>query len=144
MVSDKVVLITGAASGIGYEIGVDFLREGAKVAFIDINENRLNKALEVINDYDCIGLQCDVSKEDELKIAIDKTIEQYGKIDVLINNAGLQHVASVEDFPADKFEEMIQVMLVAPFVASKYVLPTMKKEGWGRIINISSIWESCL
>ncbi|WP_085505351.1 3-hydroxybutyrate dehydrogenase [Thalassobacillus devorans] len=141
MVDNKVVFITGAASGIGHEIGVEFAKNGAKVAFSDINEEKLQEAVKKLSDegYECIGVKCDVTKEEELQQAIDQTVEKYGRLDVLINNAGLQHVASIEDFPTEKFEFITKVMLVAPFMATKHVFPIMKKQGFGRIINMASI-----
>ncbi|SEA24316.1 3-hydroxybutyrate dehydrogenase [Thalassobacillus cyri] len=141
MVDNKVVFITGAASGIGHEIGVEFVKNGAKVAFSDINEEKLQEATKKLTDegYDCIGVKCDVTKEEELQQAIDQTVEEYGRLDVLINNAGLQHVASIEDFPTEKFEFITKVMLVAPFMATKHAFPIMKKQGFGRIINMASI-----
>ncbi|MFZ0370839.1 MAG: 3-hydroxybutyrate dehydrogenase [Halobacillus sp.] len=141
MVKDKVVFITGAASGIGYEIGMEFAKNGAKVVLSDINEQKVMKAAAEVSEagYEAIGLTCDVTKETELQEAIDKTVEQYGRLDVLINNAGLQHVASIEEFPTEKFEFITKVMLVAPFMATKHVFPIMKKQGFGRIINMASI-----
>ncbi|MFP3366467.1 SDR family NAD(P)-dependent oxidoreductase, partial [Pseudoalteromonas sp. SIMBA_148] len=66
-------------------------------------------------------------------------MDHYGKIDVLINNAGLQHVSHIEEFPTEKFELLVKVMLTAPFIAIKHALPHMKEQGWGRIINMASI-----
>ncbi|WP_080876140.1 3-hydroxybutyrate dehydrogenase [Oceanobacillus timonensis] len=141
MVENKVVFITGAASGIGYEIGCAFARNGAKVALSDVNAEKVMKAAEDLRKkgYDCFGLKCDVTSEEELKQALGDTEEKWGRIDVLINNAGLQHVSAVEDFPTEKFELMTKVMLVAPFMATKLIFPLMKKQGFGRIINMASI-----
>lgn len=141
MVENKVVFITGAASGIGYQIGVEFLNNGAKVVFTDINEEKLMEATEKLRNegFDCLGLKVDVTKEEDIKNAIDATVEKYGRLDVLFNNAGLQHVSPIEEFPTDKFEFMIRVMQIAPFIAIKHVLPIMKKQGFGRILNMSSI-----
>ncbi|GAA0325938.1 3-hydroxybutyrate dehydrogenase [Oceanobacillus oncorhynchi subsp. oncorhynchi] len=141
MVENKVVFITGAASGIGYEIGRAFAKNGAKVALSDVNEEKVMEASEDLKKkgHDCIGLKCDVTSEEELKQALDYTEEKYGRIDVLINNAGLQHVSAIEDFPTEKFEFMTKVMLVAPFMATKLIFPLMKKQGFGRIINMASI-----
>lgn len=137
----KVVFVTGAASGIGYEIGLNFAKEGAKVMFSDLNEEKLR---EVVHDLtaqglDCFGVKCDVTKEEAIKAAIETTVERYGRLDVLVNNAGMQHVALIEDFPTERFELMTKIMLVAPFVAIKYAMPIMKKQGFGRIINMASI-----
>lgn len=141
MHENKVVFITGAASGIGYEIGVAFAKEGAKVAFSDINEEKLNEVVTklVTDGYDCFGVTCDVTREEEIVQAIDQTVERYGKLDVLVNNAGMQHVALIEDFPSERFELMTKLMLVAPFMAIKHVMPMMKAQGFGRIINMASI-----
>ena len=141
MIENKVVFITGAASGIGYEIGRAFAKNGAKVALSDVNEEKVVGASENLKKkgHDCIGLKCDVTSEEELKQALDYTEEKYGRIDVLINNAGLQHVSAIEDFPTEKFEFMTKVMLVAPFMATKLIFPLMKKQGFGRIINMASI-----
>lgn len=141
MVKNKVVFITGGASGIGYELGKEFARNGAKVALSDINNEKVQEISDELSKegYDCIGLKCDVTNEMELKEALDQTVEKYGRIEVLINNAGLQHVSSIEDFPTEKFEFMTKVMLIAPFMATKHVFPLMKKQGFGRIINMASI-----
>ncbi|WP_404457806.1 3-hydroxybutyrate dehydrogenase [Oceanobacillus kapialis] len=141
MVENKVVFITGAASGIGYEIGVEFAKQGAKVAFTDINKAKVDEVTkELVNQgFECMGLKCDVTNEAELQRTIDETVERYGRLDVLINNAGLQHVAALEEFPTEKFEFITKVMLVAPFMATKHVFPIMKKQQSGRIINMASI-----
>jgi len=141
MVDNKVVLITGAASGIGYEISVDFAKEGAKIVLTDINEEAVQRAADELKGqgFDCIGIKCDVTSEDEIKAAIDKTVETFGSLDVLINNAGMQHVSPIEEFPTEKYELLIKIMLVAPFMATKHAFPIMKKQGFGRIINMASI-----
>jgi len=86
-----------------------------------------------------LGIECDVTNESQIIAAIDKTHQTYGRIDILINNAGLQYVSPIEDFPVDKFELLIKVMLVGSFITIKKVFPIMKKQAFGRIINIASI-----
>lgn len=137
----QIVFITGAASGIGYEVGAAFAKEGAKVVLSDIDEAKVKDAARTLRDsgYESEGVVCDVTKEEEIQQAIDYVVDTYSRLDVLINNAGLQHVASVEDFPTEKFELINRVMLVAPFMATKHVFPVMKKQGSGRILNMSSI-----
>jgi len=141
LVQDKVLFITGAASGIGYEIAVYFLKHGAKVVFSDLNGDKVQEVTERLRQrgYDCQGIRCDVTDEAQLKQAIDYTVKTYGTIDILINNAGLQYVAPIEEFPTEKFEYLVKVMQIAPFVAIKHVFPIMKKQKFGRIINIASI-----
>lgn len=141
MVKGQVVFITGAASGIGHSIGMEFLNAGAKVVFTDINEDKLNEVTKALQDsgIDCMGIKVDVTNEEDIKSAIEKTVEKYGRLDVLLNNAGLQHVSPIEDFPTSKYEFMIKVMLTAPFMAIKHAMPIMKKQGFGRILNMASI-----
>ncbi len=141
LVENKVVFITGAASGIGLEIAQDFAREGAKIAISDLNGEAAQEAAAALtaNGFEAIGIACNVADEEQLKSALDETVSQYGRLDVVINNAGLQYVSPIEEFPTDKFELLIKVMLVAPFMAIKHVFPLMKKQGFGRIINMASI-----
>lgn len=141
MVDNKVVLITGAASGIGYEISRDFGKEGAKIVLSDINEETVRKAAKTLQSegIDCVGIKCDVTNEDEIKQVIEQTVAHYGTLDVLINNAGMQYISPLEEFPTEKYELLIRIMLIAPFVATKHAFPIMKKQGCGRIINMASI-----
>lgn len=141
MVENKVVVITGGAQGIGFEIGKHFAENGAKVVLTDMNEQRVREASESLNEKGLIttSFRCDVTNEEEIIGVIEGTVQQYGRVDIFINNAGLQHVAMLEDFPTEKFELLTKVMLIAPFMAIKHVFPTMKKQQFGRIINMASI-----
>lgn len=141
LVQNKVAFITGAASGIGLEIAKAFAEEGAKVAISDLNEEAAQAAAAEITaqGYTAIGMACNVADEVQLKNALEETVAAFGRLDVLINNAGLQYVAPLEEFPTEKFELLIKVMLVAPFMAIKHALPIMKDQGFGRIINMASI-----
>jgi 3-hydroxybutyrate dehydrogenase len=85
------------------------------------------------------GVACDVTREAELAGALDAVVAARGRLDVLVNNAGLQHVAPIEEFPTERFELLVRVMLVAAFVATKRVFPVMKRAGWGRIVNVASV-----
>ncbi|MCP1143867.1 3-hydroxybutyrate dehydrogenase [Lysinibacillus endophyticus] len=138
MIQNKVVLITGAGQGIGLEIGKEFYQRGYKVVLTDIDKDKVKKAAEGLGE-DSLGIKCDVTNEEEIKSTIIRTVNTFGRIDVLINNAGFQHVSMIEDFPTERFELMVKVMLTAPFIAIKHVLPIMKKQKFGRIINIASI-----
>lgn len=141
MVKDKVAIITGSARGIGFEIGKIFAENGAKVVLSDLDQNTVEKAaLDLRNKgLEVIGLKADVTSEEDIFQLIKQAKDKYGRIDIFINNAGLQHVAPIEEFPTEKFELMIKIMLTAPFISIKNVLPIMKEQGFGRIINISSI-----
>ncbi len=127
----KTALVTGAGSGIGKAIAERFARDGACVIVNDVNESGRDVA-------DSIGgafLQADLADAD----ATRALAEAAGAVDVLVNNAGLQHVAPVDEFPDEEWLRLVQVMLVAPFLLTKRLLPGMKTRGWGRIVNISSI-----
>jgi len=141
MVNGDIVLVTGAGSGIGLEISKAFAEAGAKVVITDVNTEAAETAAKSLQEagHDVIGLTLNVTDETEVQSVFAETIKQYGRIDVLINNAGLQHVSPIEDFPTEKFELMIKIMLTAPFMAIKHVFPIMKDQGYGRIINMASI-----
>jgi 3-hydroxybutyrate dehydrogenase len=141
LVKEKVVLVTGAAQGIGFKIAEAFAKEGAKIALTDLNSEKVQEAAKKLCDqgFEVIGISCDVSKEHDIIQAINQTKKHYGSLSVLINNAGLQHVSMIEDFPTEKFQQLIQVMLVGSFMTIKHALPIMKENHFGRIINIASI-----
>ena len=141
MVKDKVAIITGSARGIGFEIGKIFAENGAKVVLSDVNQSAVEESsLALRNEgFDVIGVKADVTREEDIVQLIEQTKQKFGRIDIFINNAGLQHVSPIEEFPTEKFELMIKIMLTAPFIAIKHVLPIMKEQKFGRIINISSI-----
>ncbi|MBN8251460.1 3-hydroxybutyrate dehydrogenase [Priestia flexa] len=141
MVKNKVVLITGAAQGIGFQIGERFAEHDAKVVLTDLNEEGVKKAEHELSSkgYDVYGVKADVTNEDDIKSMINAASAKYGKVDVLINNAGMQFVSPLEEFPTEKFELLLKIMLTAPFVATKHVFPLMKQQKFGRIINMASI-----
>lgn len=137
----RVVFVTGGASGIGRAVAEAFAAAGAKVCVADRDAAAAEAAAAAMGAADgrALGVACDVTSEPALVGAIEACAATLGPIDVLINNAGIQHVAPLEDFPTAKFEQILQVMLVAPFVAIKAVFPGMKARGRGRIINMASI-----
>ncbi|EOW9527588.1 3-hydroxybutyrate dehydrogenase [Bacillus cytotoxicus] len=141
MVTNQVIFLTGAASGIGYEMATAFAKEGAKVVVSDRLEERAKSAAEQLQKmgYTAIGLKCDVTSEQEIEEAIAKTVAEFGSLHVLINNAGMQHVSPIDEFPTDTFELLIKIMQIAPFIAIKHTFPIMKKQKYGRIINVASI-----
>lgn len=132
------VLITGAASGIGFYIAEQLARAGHTIIVTDLNEQQAQQAAQKIVN------QGGNAHGYALNVADSQAIEDFFSaftqpVDVLINNAGVQHVAKLEDFPADKWLLLQQVMLVGPAMMSKAVLPRMREQNFGRIINIGSI-----
>jgi 3-hydroxybutyrate dehydrogenase len=134
----RTLFITGAAGGIGLAVAQAFARAGARVAIADLNAEAAQKAAADLGQGH-LGLGCDVSDEAALNGAIDQALAAFGHVDVLINNAGMQHVAPLEDFPTERFKRLIDIMLTAPFIAIKRVLPGMKARRYGRVINLASI-----
>ncbi len=136
MLSNKTAIVTGGGSGIGKGIAKIFSENGANVIIADFNEeNGITAEKEIKNSY---FIKTDVSNEESVKNMVNKTIEKFGSIDILVNNAGLQYIAKVEDFPLEKWNQLIGVMLTGTFLCTKYSVPYMKKNNWGRIINTSS------
>ena len=134
-----VIIITGAAGGIGLAIANTFLNAGCTVVALDLEQDSVDIAVAALGGSRVAGYACDVTHEQSIQNILAAVYDRYGKIDVLVNNAGLQHVAPLEQFPTEKFRQMLDVMLTAPFIAIKHVLPYMKKKGFGRIINMASI-----
>jgi 3-hydroxybutyrate dehydrogenase len=142
LVQDRVAFITGAASGIGLAIAEAMAREGAKVALSDVREEPVRAAAARVaqaTGAETMAVACDVTSEAQLTGALDAAAQRFGRIDVLVNNAGLQHVSPIESFPTERFEFLVKVMLVAPFMAIKHVFPGMKERRFGRVINVASI-----
>lgn len=135
----KVVIITGAAGGIGLSLSKTFLLSSYKVILLDKNQSGIDSAMTELDSEDISGYIADVTNEDKVREVMGSVYKTHGRIDVLVNNAGLQAIYSVEDFPTERFRLMIEVMLVAPFIAIKHVLPFMKRKGFGRIINMASV-----
>lgn len=141
MVQGDIVLVTGAGSGIGLEISKAFAAAGAKVIVTDVRAEAAEEAAAAIRGagHEAVGMTLNVTDEAQVEAVLKQTVEQFGRLDVLINNAGLQHVSPIDEFPTEKFELMIKIMLTAPFMAIKHAFPIMKEQGYGRILNMASI-----
>ncbi len=131
----RTALVTGGASGIGKAIAERFTEKGAYVIIADVN----GAGQDVADAIDGAFLQVDLADTQQTRNVAQRALQEHGKVDVLVNNAGIQHVAPIEEFPEERWAELLQVMLFAPFQLTKYLLPGMKERGWGRIINMSSI-----
>ncbi|MCA1933066.1 MAG: 3-hydroxybutyrate dehydrogenase [Calditerrivibrio sp.] len=133
---DKVAIVTGASSGIGLAIAEKLTSAGARVVMADINDEKGEIEAKRIGGY---FFKTDLSKRSDCKALVDYTAQKFNSVDILVNNAGIQHVSPVEDFPEDKWDFMISLMLTAPFLLTKYSWNYMKNKNWGRIININSV-----
>lgn len=137
----KTALITGSTSGIGYTIALAFASEGYNIMFHGLEANGMEIAAEVADKYDVETSfsNANLMQPQAVENLVQETVENFGAIEVLINNAGIQYVSPVEDFPLEKWNSIIAVNLTAAFIASKAAWKGMKKNGFGRIINISSV-----
>ena len=133
----KIALVTGGASGIGLAIVRDFAQHGMRVTLSDIDAER-GRALA--SELSGVRFQAaDMTNSDDIQRLVAQTIEVEGRIDILVNNAGIQHVAPIPEFPEAKWRQIIEIMLTAPFLLTKAVLPGMYAHKWGRIVNIASV-----
>lgn len=138
---DKVVLITGSSRGLGRSIAISFAKEGANVIINYKSSKKEAEALyEIISTYgqEYMCIQADVSKEDEVKSMIEQIIEKYGRIDILINNAGIAFDNEFEDREVSDWKDTLDTNLIGVFLTSKYAGKYMKNQEYGKIVNISS------
>jgi 3-hydroxybutyrate dehydrogenase len=135
--TEKVAIVTGAASGIGLAVAQDFAKQGIRVTLSDIDVERGKAAAAALEG--ARFLEADMTHPEEVRTLVNATIEAEGRVDILVNNAGIQHVAPIIEFPEEKWRQIIEIMLTAPFILTQEVLPGMYQRNWGRIINISSV-----
>jgi len=136
----KVAIITGAAGGIGQKTSKIFLKEGAKVVLVDMNEESLHQAKIALEPYgEVIAIKADVTNEADVKNYVNKTVDQFGRIDIFFNNAGIEGaVAPLVEQTIEDFDLVFQVNVNGVFLGLKHVLPVMSKQKSGSIINTSS------
>lgn len=140
--ADKVVLITGAAGGLGAQTARSFLAEGSKVALVDISQEALDATAADLGAPDdrLITIAADVSKEEDVKRYVDTTVEKWNRIDVFFNNAGIEgKVAPIVDQDVADFDRVIAINLRGSWLGLHYVLPVMYAQKSGSVINSSSI-----
>lgn len=137
----KVAVVTGAASGIGYAIAKSFAQAGANCVIADLDPGSGERArgeLEAVGPA-CAFVAANVSDATQVRRLMETTVEKFGRLDILVNNAGLQHVAPVVDFPEERWDYLIGVILTGTFLCCKYALPHMIRQKWGRVVNIASL-----
>jgi len=142
MLKGKTALVTGSTSGIGQGIAETLAGGGANIILNGFGRADEIEALraKIAADHGVAVRYdgADMSKPDAIEAMIGKAIAEFGAVDVLVNNAGIQHVAPIEEFPVEKWNAIIAINLVASFHTIRHALPAMKRRKWGRVINIAS------
>ncbi len=141
MLKGKTALITGSTSGIGFGMAQAMAAQGVHVVMNGLGDaGEIEKARQSI---EAMGVRCaydgaDMTKPAQIAAMVERVAQDFGGVDILVNNAGFQHVAPIEEFPPEKWDAMLAVILTSAFHTTRAVVPGMKKKGWGRIINLAS------
>ena len=138
ILSGKTALVTGSTSGIGLGIAQTLAREGANIVLNGFGEVEPARAAIAALGVQVAYHGADMSKPAEIEAMMAFAKDKFGGVDVLVNNAGIQHVANVEDFPPEKWDAIIAINLSSAFHTSRLAIPGMRARNWGRIINIAS------
>lgn len=135
----KTALVTGSTSGIGLGMAKAMAKAGAQIVINGFGDHK--QALQEIAAFDVKVLfhPADMRKPSEIEDMMQQAVNEFGRVDILINNAGIQHVSPIEEFPTDKWDDVIAVNLSSAFHTTRLALPGMRAANWGRIINIASV-----
>ena len=142
MLQGKTAIVTGSTSGIGLGIAEAFGRAGANVVLngfgdaVQIEKTRADLAQRT--NARIVYSPADMGKPRAIEQMVRQTVDTFGAVDIMVNNAGIQHVAPLEDFPEEKWDAILAINLSSAFHATKLVLPLMRARGWGRVINVAS------
>ena len=142
MQAGKTAIVTGSTSGIGLGIAGALAGAGANIVLNGFGEPEA--IAEIVSDLKRkhnVGVlysDADIADPDAIEAMVEKTREEFGSVDILVNNAGIQHVAPVEEFPVDKWNAILAINLSGAFHTCRLAIPDMKKNGWGRILNVAS------
>ena len=137
----KLAFVTGAGSGIGRATALAFARQGARVVVADISPENSQETMRLIEEQGggALAVRCDVSRAEDVKAALDQTIQEFGRLDFAFNNAGVeQRAAAVADFEEDEWNRIMDVNVRGVFLCMKYQIPLLLKQGGGAIVNTSS------
>jgi NAD(P)-dependent dehydrogenase (short-subunit alcohol dehydrogenase family) len=137
--SGKVVIITGGAGGIGRAAGKVFVKEGARVLLVDLNEEALKDTTRSIGDENVSYVVADTTQPDQVERFVNTAIERYGGVDIFLANAGIEgELNSIVDTPVEMFDEVMSVNVKGVWLGLKYVMPVMRERGGGSIVITSS------
>jgi NAD(P)-dependent dehydrogenase (short-subunit alcohol dehydrogenase family) len=137
----KVTIVTGGGSGIGYAIALAFGREGAKVAILGRRREKLDQVVEDLRgtSQETMAIPCDVASRQETEASVKQVEDKFGPVSVLVNNAGILSVSTVESVSEEEWDRVMATNLKGPFLMSRAVLPSMRRAGSGAIVNVGSV-----
>jgi 3-hydroxybutyrate dehydrogenase len=142
MLQGKTAIVTGSTSGIGLGIAEALARSGANVVLNGFGEamqlEKTRSDLAERTNARIVYSPADMSKPRAIEQMVRQTTDAFGAVDIMVNNAGIQHVAPIEEFPEEKWDAIVAINLSSAFHATKLVLPGMRRRGWGRVINVAS------
>jgi 3-oxoacyl-[acyl-carrier protein] reductase len=138
---NRKAIITGACGGFGRELSLAFAKEGADIALVDIKKEELNNLAAEINALGrkALPIFADISKESDVNELVAKTVGAFGRIDILINNAGLARSAKIQDITLQEWNRLINLNLTGTFLCCRAVIDYMIKQNYGKIVNLASI-----
>jgi 3-oxoacyl-[acyl-carrier protein] reductase len=138
--SNQVAIVTGAGQGMGAAMAKLIAEEGGQVVVSDINQEKASVIADEISETEtqALAVQADVTREEDVKAMVETTIEHYGTISILVNNAGILYPTRIEQITKAEWDRVLEVNLTGTFLCSQMVLKTMKKNRYGRIVNMSS------
>ena len=139
---DQAALVTGAASGMGFAAAKAFAESGASVVLADVNSEAVEKAARELlaKGYPVLAVVCDVSKEDQVKVMVEKAVDTFGRLDAVYNNAGVNSLMTdTADLTSEEYNRVMDIDLRGIWLCMKYELQQMRKQGSGAIVNCSSL-----
>jgi NAD(P)-dependent dehydrogenase (short-subunit alcohol dehydrogenase family) len=137
----RVAIVTGASRGLGKEAAEGLAEAGAKIVLAARREQWLEPTAEEFRKrrFDCLACPCDIAEDDQVRALVSKTLEHFGRIDILVNNAGISWGAPYEEMPLDAWHKVLNTNVIGTQLMTRAVLPSMGKQGYGKIINVASI-----
>ena len=141
-VKGKVAIVTGASSGLGRQFAVCLAEQGANIAIVARRVEKLEEVKTEVEGYGvkCLVLPCDVTDTQQIKTAVETTVQTFGRIDILINNAGISHIGLLSDMSNEEWDHVLRTNLSSVFYCSRAAIPYMVSKKCGKILNISSMW----
>lgn len=137
----KIAVVTGASSGLGRDAALAYAKEGANVCVL---ARRIEKIESLAKEIEALGVEsiaikCDVTNEEEVKVAVETIVNKFGRVDILLNNAGIAVRGGVETLSEEEWDKSMDTNVKGIYLVSKYVIPVMKKQNYGKVVNVSSI-----